>query len=224
MKYCWSLLALQLFIVNGVFGVDTDEIKSVIEGDSVTLHTNIEKLESDLIVWCFGPEDTRIAHINGKANIKPVYDDVLDGIFKDRLELDSKTGSLTIRDITTEHSGLYTLRITNNKVSYKTFSVTVNEKKSETEEIKTDETEETDENKKTDEIDEIDENTPGRSRSVSIIIIISTVCLTAVLIVIISAVICFRKHRVKGLIKVQNSETDVLTEERRLDDKIQQQL
>ncbi|XP_051980827.1 uncharacterized protein LOC127642185 isoform X2 [Xyrauchen texanus] len=212
MKYCWSLLALQLLIVNGVFGDDTDEIKSVIEGDSVTLHINVENMESDLIGWYFEAEAnrTRIAQINGKADSMRVYDDVLDGRFKDRLELNITTGSLTIRNITTEHSGLYTLRITNKKVSYKTFNVTVNERKSETEEIdeiKTDEIEEIDEIK-TDEIEEIDENTPGRSRSV--------------LIVIISAVIYFRKHRLdlKGLIKVQTSET----EERRLEDKDQQQV
>ncbi|XP_051980829.1 uncharacterized protein LOC127642185 isoform X3 [Xyrauchen texanus] len=185
MKYCWSLLALQLLIVNGVFGDDTDEIKSVIEGDSVTLHINVENMESDLIGWYFEAEAnrTRIAQINGKADSMRVYDDVLDGRFKDRLELNITTGSLTIRNITTEHSGLYTLRITNKKVSYKTFNVTVN---------------------------------------VSIIIIIITVCLSAVLIVIISAVIYFRKHRLdlKGLIKVQTSET----EERRLEDKDQQQV
>ncbi|XP_051978351.1 uncharacterized protein LOC127640016 isoform X2 [Xyrauchen texanus] len=212
MKYCWSLLALQLFIVNGVFGVDTDEIKSVIEGDSVTLDTNVEKLESDLIGWYFGPEGTRLAQINGKADSMRVYDDVLDGRFKGRLELNSKTGSLTIRDITTEHSGLYTLRITSNKVSYTTFSLTVNEKKSETDYINV-----------INEIDEIGVSTPGRSRSVSFTILY-TVFMSAVLIVIISAVICFRKHRVKGLIKVQTSETDVLTEERRHEDKNQQQV
>ncbi|XP_051978350.1 uncharacterized protein LOC127640015 [Xyrauchen texanus] len=214
MKYCWSLLALQLLIVNGVFGDDTDEIKSVIERDSVTLDTNVEKQKSDMIVWGFGPEDTLIAQINGEANSMRVYDDVLDGRFKDRLELNSKTGSLTIRDIRTEHSGLYMLRRTSNKVSYTTFSVTVNERKSEIK--KTEEIE---------EIEEIDESTPGRSHSDSIIIII-TACTAAVLIVIISAVICFRKHRedLKALIKVQTSETDVLTEKRRLQDKIQQQV
>ncbi|XP_051978002.1 uncharacterized protein LOC127639800 isoform X2 [Xyrauchen texanus] len=198
--------------VNGVFGDDTDEIKSVIERDSVTLDINVKKQKSDLILWCFGPEDTLIAQINGKANSTRVYDDVLDGRFKDRLELNITTGSLTIRDIRTEHSGLYTLRIISEKTSNKTFNVTVNERKSEI--------------KKTEEIDKIDESTTGRSRSVSIIIIIITVCLTAVLIAVISAVICFRKHRenLKGLIKVQTSETDVLTEERRLDNKNQQQV
>ncbi|XP_051978025.1 uncharacterized protein LOC127639813 isoform X2 [Xyrauchen texanus] len=214
MKHCWSLLTLQLFIVSGVFGVDTDEIKSVIEGDSVTLHTNVEKQKSDLIVWCFGPEATLVAKINGDANSKRVYDDVLGGIFRDRLELNITTGDLTIRDITTEHSGLYKLSIISEKASNKLFSVTVKERKSEIEEIKTDETE------------KIDESTSGRSRSDSIIIIIIiTVCLTAVLTVI-AAVICFRKHRLdlKALIKVQTSETDVLTEKRRLQDKIQQQV
>ncbi|XP_026054672.1 SLAM family member 9-like [Carassius auratus] len=40
-----------------------------------------------------------------------VYDDVLDGRFRDRLRLDDQTGSLTITNTTTQHAGVYVLWI-----------------------------------------------------------------------------------------------------------------
>ncbi|KAL1252050.1 hypothetical protein QQF64_019846, partial [Cirrhinus molitorella] len=46
-----------------------------------------------------------------------VYDDVLDGRFRDRLKLDKQTGSLTITNTTFEHCGLYTVRISQSKVT-----------------------------------------------------------------------------------------------------------
>ncbi len=52
-----------------------------------------------------------------------VYDDVLDGRFRDRLKLDHQTGSLTITDITTEHAGVYELEY--NTRSRPSFYLTV---------------------------------------------------------------------------------------------------
>ncbi|KAI7791028.1 uncharacterized protein LOC130549068 [Triplophysa rosa] len=125
MDLCFVFLAyLTHFVVKGVFGVDPDEVKSVTEGHSVTLHTGVVKQRDDLIVWYYGPENTVVARINGKASSTMFSQDEM---FRDRLKLNHQTGDLTITHITSHHSGLYTLRISsNNKVSYKTFNLTVN--------------------------------------------------------------------------------------------------
>ncbi|KAK9967108.1 hypothetical protein ABG768_001525, partial [Culter alburnus] len=83
---------------------------SVKEGDSVTLNSDLtEKKDDDVIQWRF--ENTLIAEINKRVDRFTVYDDDLDGRFRDRLKLDNQTGSLTITNITTEHAGEYKLKI-----------------------------------------------------------------------------------------------------------------
>ncbi|XP_051979701.1 uncharacterized protein LOC127641010 [Xyrauchen texanus] len=93
----WSFVVFYI-CVYGVFGVDTDEVKSVsvMEGDSVTLHTDVTEVQrDDQIIWRFGPENARIAEIY-KLN-SPKYDRI--ERFRDNLVLDRRTGSLTIRNI-----------------------------------------------------------------------------------------------------------------------------
>ncbi|XP_073718444.1 uncharacterized protein [Misgurnus anguillicaudatus] len=113
-----------------VFGVDGDEMKSVsvMEGDSVTLHTDItEILNNHQILWMYGSQGIHIAQIIKWANLSSIYDN--DERFRDRLKLDSQTGSLTITNIRITNSGLYKLTISNYKdASYKRFNVTVYEK------------------------------------------------------------------------------------------------
>ncbi|XP_051550691.1 natural killer cell receptor 2B4-like isoform X6 [Myxocyprinus asiaticus] len=120
--------SLFLCFTNGVFGVDTDGLKSVsvMEGDSVTLQTDLTEVpRNDQILWMFGPQQTRIAEIIKRFN-SSFIDDGDDGRFRDKLQLDYQTGSLTIRNITIKHSGLYKLQIISNRgTSFKRFSVTV---------------------------------------------------------------------------------------------------
>nr|XP_055074169.1 hepatocyte cell adhesion molecule-like isoform X1 [Misgurnus anguillicaudatus] len=122
-KIVQGFVCLYLLLMNGVFGVDRDEVKSVPvkEGDSVTLYTDITQIQrDDLIIWIFGPQDNRIAQIYMKS-----IDDSNE-IFGDKLKLDSQTGSLTITNINITHTGPYKLQIVSNKVtSYKRFYVTV---------------------------------------------------------------------------------------------------
>ncbi|XP_042605453.1 SLAM family member 5-like [Cyprinus carpio] len=101
---------------------DPDEI-SVMEGDSVTLNNRLtEILSGDDILWRLENENALIAEINKQTDSMTVNDDVLDGRFRDRLKLDNQTGSLTIRNITTQHAGLYKLQT--NKLTA-IFSLTV---------------------------------------------------------------------------------------------------
>ncbi len=104
-----------------MFYAETDEVKSVMEGDSVSLNLDLTQIQRlDLLLWRFGDKGSTIAQIDG-AEIS--YEDY--EVFRDRLEL-NQTGSLTITNIRTNHSGLYEAEINHNTgTSYIKFSVTV---------------------------------------------------------------------------------------------------
>uniref|UniRef100_A0A8C1SWW5 Immunoglobulin domain-containing protein n=1 Tax=Cyprinus carpio TaxID=7962 RepID=A0A8C1SWW5_CYPCA len=89
-----------------------DEI-SMKEGDSVTLNSGLTEIMDDKIQWRFRSENILIAEIDKQTNSMTVYDDVLDGRFRNRLKLNKQTGSLTITNTTTQHAGAYELDINN---------------------------------------------------------------------------------------------------------------
>uniref|UniRef100_A0A8C1VNE5 Immunoglobulin domain-containing protein n=1 Tax=Cyprinus carpio TaxID=7962 RepID=A0A8C1VNE5_CYPCA len=113
------------YVVRGLSDVDKDEV-SVMEGDSVTLHTGVQTNQQEKIKWYFN--DSRIAQISGDH--RKICTDVQcnEGTerFSDRLKLDHQTGSLTIRNIRTSDAGLYKLQIISSIISImKGFSFTV---------------------------------------------------------------------------------------------------
>ncbi|XP_073699666.1 SLAM family member 5-like [Garra rufa] len=109
----------------GVFVALTDEIHSVLEGDSVLLRMDVTKIQDDdNILWKFGADHYLIAKVNRDKQIFSTYDSP-DGRFKDRLKLDKPTGSLIITDISTQHAGVYQFEIIGAKWSSKTFRVFV---------------------------------------------------------------------------------------------------
>ncbi|XP_050950809.1 uncharacterized protein LOC127153645 [Labeo rohita] len=121
------MLFIFLLVMHGVSDAETDETEniSVLEGDSVTLKTNLsEILNDDTILWMFGPKDSLISQIRRKDGLTPIFftDDVG---FRGRLQMDQKTGALTIRNTRIKHSGQYKLTISSEKTTTKVFHVTV---------------------------------------------------------------------------------------------------
>ncbi|XP_073669624.1 uncharacterized protein [Paramisgurnus dabryanus] len=116
--------------VNRVFGNEVTSL-SVMEGDSVTLHTDITQIHRyDQIAWMFVSQDTAetllLVEMIEKRSF--IYDD--DERFRNNLQLDSQTGSLTIKKLSRKHSGVYKVqinRMTSTASSNKTFNVTVYE-------------------------------------------------------------------------------------------------
>ncbi len=100
-----------------MFSDDEEKSVFVMEGDSVTLNSDLtEIMDDDLIQWRF--EKYLIAEINVTADSMSVYDDVPDGRFRDRLKLNKQTGSLTITNIRMKHGGFYKLENLNMSITF----------------------------------------------------------------------------------------------------------
>ncbi|XP_048042522.1 uncharacterized protein LOC125266100 [Megalobrama amblycephala] len=106
------LLCLCLWRLDGAFGFIDGKQISVREGETVTLNLGPGNLRVDVIVW-WKFAKTLIAEIHKQAKKLTVYDDILDGRFKDKLKLNKHSGSLTISNVRPEHSGRYGINGTN---------------------------------------------------------------------------------------------------------------
>ncbi|XP_039538604.1 uncharacterized protein LOC120486570 isoform X2 [Pimephales promelas] len=99
--------------VDGVAAAERDEVKTVKQGESVTLPVVIKKTND--VMWYFN--DIRIAESSGDQS-KICEDLQCKERFRDRLKLDPQTGSLIITHTTNTHSGEYTLQIISNRYSF----------------------------------------------------------------------------------------------------------
>ncbi len=106
-----------------VFSTDQKKTVPAKERETITLYTGVVNPD-DLMIWYFN--DTLIAEITGHNKIcTDVQCKDGDERFRDRLQLDNQTGSLTIMNIRTTDSGLYKLHINSSSVIIRSFSVTV---------------------------------------------------------------------------------------------------
>ncbi|XP_016096615.1 uncharacterized protein [Sinocyclocheilus grahami] len=119
------VMLLSLLLLGGVCNAERDETMSVMEGDPVILHTNLsEILNDDTILWAFGLKESVISQIARKNDLTSVF--VADEVsFAGRLQVDHKTGSLTIRNTRNRHSGQYKLTISREKTTSRIFQVDV---------------------------------------------------------------------------------------------------
>ncbi|ROL55102.1 hypothetical protein DPX16_0797 [Anabarilius grahami] len=104
--------------VSGVSPAERDEVKTVKEGESVTLDPGVTKNLNDLKTWYFN--EILITEITGDQS-KICTDVQCDERFRDRLKLNHQTGSLTIMNTRNTDSGEYKLKIIINNSS---FSIT----------------------------------------------------------------------------------------------------
>ncbi|XP_026054650.1 uncharacterized protein LOC113040560 [Carassius auratus] len=120
-----SIIRIKRFsiTVTDASGVETDGMTAnVMEGHSVTLHTDVKMNHQDRIRWYCNK--TLIAQITGDQSKICTLDQCKER-FRDRLKLDSQTGDLTITDIRTTDAGVYKLQIISRRVIHKIFNVAV---------------------------------------------------------------------------------------------------
>ncbi|XDV23878.1 hypothetical protein PO909_028244, partial [Leuciscus waleckii] len=111
--------------VHGVSAAELEEMKrkSVKEGESVTLDSDVKRNPNDVMMWHFN--DILLAEMTGDQS-KICTDVQCKERFRDRLKLDHQTGSLNIMNTRNTDSGEYKLLINNSRFSIlKTFSVSV---------------------------------------------------------------------------------------------------
>ncbi|XP_026054686.1 uncharacterized protein LOC113040600 [Carassius auratus] len=121
----YSIISVKRFslTVTDASGVETDGMTAnVMEGDSVTLHTDVKMNHQDRIRWYCNK--TFIAQIIGDQSKICTLDQCKER-FRDRLKLDSHTSDLTITDIRTTDAGVYKLQIISRRVIHKIFNVAV---------------------------------------------------------------------------------------------------
>ncbi len=109
-----------------MFGVDGEKSVSVTEGDSVTLNPDPTQIQRGVLKWRF--KQFLIAQINTQDNERKYYNDSADGRFRGRLKL-NQTGSLSIINTRTEHTGRYEV-YSMNSIPLNKFRLTVYGEKS----------------------------------------------------------------------------------------------
>ncbi|KAL6466546.1 hypothetical protein MHYP_G00243500 [Metynnis hypsauchen] len=97
-----------------------------LEGNTGTIHTGLTGVQSDAhILWFYRSENVDIKIVNSQIIRGEIITDYDSERFRDRLQLNRNSGSLTIRNINREDSGVYKLQIITGTSSVWSFSVDV---------------------------------------------------------------------------------------------------
>ncbi|XP_036420130.1 uncharacterized protein LOC118803746 isoform X2 [Colossoma macropomum] len=97
-----------------------------LERNTVTIHTGLTGVQSDAqILWIYGPENADIKIVNSQIIRGEIITDYDSERFRDRLQLNRNSGSLTITNISRDDSGIYKLQIITGRVLVWSFSVNV---------------------------------------------------------------------------------------------------
>ncbi len=99
--------------------MDGNELKTVMEGDVLTLQTRDTESLSE-VMWLYkrGDQTVRIAQMY--QGFEPFYERLIG-----RVKMNPKTGALTIWNISSSDSGLYQVSLHSGSVSEKRFRVDV---------------------------------------------------------------------------------------------------
>ncbi|XP_066517991.1 CD48 antigen-like isoform X2 [Hoplias malabaricus] len=97
-----------------------------LEGNTVIIHTGLTAVQNDShILWFYGPEKVESRIVNSHIFRGETVIEYFTERFRDRLQLNRNSGSLTIRNISREDSGLYQLQVINGRPSAWSFRVNV---------------------------------------------------------------------------------------------------
>ncbi|XP_072526825.1 CD48 antigen-like [Salminus brasiliensis] len=122
-----ALLYYHIFTTGLLFTAGEEAVRlQELEGNTVTIHTGLTGVQSDAqILWFFQPNNADIKIVNSLVSYGETITQYYTDRFKDRLQLNRSSGSVTIRNISREDSGVYTLQIITGRSSEWNFSLNV---------------------------------------------------------------------------------------------------
>ncbi|XP_072563289.1 T-lymphocyte surface antigen Ly-9-like [Paramormyrops kingsleyae] len=114
---------LILLIIPGLLGQEGKTV-TITErlGNSVTLHTGVTGsfiATASIIVWTCNTSTTIAKSVNGEIETN------ISERFRERLQLDPQTGSLSITNISTSDAGIYQLQIINGQILNREFTLEI---------------------------------------------------------------------------------------------------
>ncbi|XP_072526143.1 uncharacterized protein [Salminus brasiliensis] len=119
---CFLILTTDLLFTAGQEAVILQEL----EGNTVTILTGLTGVKSDAqILWFYTSGITDIKILNSQIFKGEMTTDYISDKFRDRLQLDRSSGSLTIKNISREDSGVYKLQIITGTSSDWSFRVKI---------------------------------------------------------------------------------------------------